>query len=260
MHGFLSKLSKSGVHETMFGDVELIDAYDSDGEKVTLLKLDESLQSATYHGKWWHYPPFAYIRAFDHLFEADTARHGFGMGPVDNILLLGGGGFSYTKHVLASRSDITMDVVEIDPAIVRLARRHLYLDRLERLLLMEGRLDHLEIFIEDGVDHLKSSEASHDVIINDTFTGARAVLELLDETAIGLVKDHLRDGGMFLSNFVVDFTKEGPSELNRFVEKLASAFSYVHIVDACDEEFGGADNYIVIASDASYEFSDVIPF
>lgn len=260
MHGFLSKLTRKGSYPSMFGDAELVDIADSAGEEVTLLRLGESLQSATYHGDLWHLPPFKYIRAFDHIFESDVARAGFGMHPVDDLLLLGGGGFSYPKHVLTKRSNVTMDVVEIDPVIVRMARRHLYLDKLERYLLMDGRLDHLEIFIEDGIGHLRTSHETYDAVINDVFEGGKAVTDFHDGDAIALVKARLNDGGMYVTNFVVDFTKEGPAALNGFVDRLKKAFAHVHIIDACDDEFGGADNYIVIATDADYVFTDVVPF
>lgn len=260
MFRLLSRSRNGRTFDSMFGEVELVQTQDSTGEDVTLLKLGESLQSATYHGDRWSYPPFAYIRAFDHVFESEATRSDAGMDPVRDILLLGGGGFSYPKHVLSSRKGVTMDVVEIDPAIVRIARKYFHLDRLERVLLLDGRMDHLEIFIEDGLLHLDGSHKRYDAVINDVFEAGRAVSGFADDEGIALVKEHLAEGGMYLSNVVVDLTKEGPAELNRFVRKLEGAFAYVNIVDACDEEFGGADNYIVIASDAEYAFTDVIPF
>ncbi len=260
MFSFLSAREQRSVHPSMFGDVELIRTCDSSGEEVTLLQLGGSLQSATYHGDRWNWPPFAYIRAFDHMFESDTYRIDAGMDPISDVLMVGGGGFSYPKHVLTTRPRITIDVVEIDPSIVKLARRHMYLDRLERYLLLEGRLDHLEVFIEDGIDHLQKSDSLYDAIANDTFEGSCAVSSFLDETGIDLVKHHLNDGGLYLTNFVVDLTGSGPAKLNSFVDRLSQAFGSVHIIDACDDEFGGADNYIVIATDAEYEFTDSIPY
>lgn len=256
----LLRSHKTKAFSSKFGMVELILTQDSAQQDVSIVKVGESFQSASYHGHLWSYPPFAYIRAFDHLFEPDVARVGSGQNPVQDILLIGGGGFSYPKHVLTSRDNVVMDVVEIDPCMVKIARRYLYLDRLERCLLVEGRLNHLEIFIDDGMDYLRQSDRRYDAIINDTFEGSKAVSAFLDASGISLIKGHLNEGGMYLSNFVVDFTREGPAALNDFVRRLKSQFANVHIIDASDEEFGGADNFIVVASDADYIFSDVIPY
>ena len=34
----------------------------------------------------------------------------------------------------------------------------------------------------------------------------------------------------------------------------------VYVIDASDDEFGGADNYLLIATDGSYPFTGVIPY
>ena len=34
----------------------------------------------------------------------------------------------------------------------------------------------------------------------------------------------------------------------------------VYVIDAADEQFGGADNYLVIATDGTYPFTNVIPY
>ena len=44
------------------------------------------------------------------------------------------------------------------------------------------------------------------------------------------------------------------------VERLRGHFANVYVIDASDEEFGGADNCLVIATDGTYPFTNVIPY
>ena len=101
-----------------------------DGTCVRVLSAGGVWQSATYVGERRFEPVFAYHRAFDVVFDLEAqmrvrAHHG-----VRTVLALGGGGYAWPKHVLATHDDVKMDVVEIDPAVTVLARRWFYLDEL----------------------------------------------------------------------------------------------------------------------------------
>lgn len=103
-----------------------------DGSEVRVLAQGGVFQSATYLGERWSEPVFEYIRAFDTMFEALPQMRAWYAHGIGRVLMLGGGGFSYPKALLAARDDVWMDVVEADPAIVQMARRWFYLDRLEQ--------------------------------------------------------------------------------------------------------------------------------
>lgn len=100
-------------------------------ENVRVLRAGGVFQSATYLDERRFEPVFEYYRGFDAMFESETPlASAFGHG-VTEVLMLGGGGFAYPKHLLSSRSGISLDVVEIDPAVVDAARRWFFLDELE---------------------------------------------------------------------------------------------------------------------------------
>ena len=61
-----------------------------DGEPILALVAGGAYQSATYLGKRRFEPVFAYHRAFDCMFQAGI--------DVRDVLMLGGGGYSYPKH------------------------------------------------------------------------------------------------------------------------------------------------------------------
>ena len=103
------------------------------GEKIRVLQQGGVYQSATYVGERRFEPVFAYYRAFDAMFEAEPVLCAASGHGVERVLMLGGGGYAYPKHALTQHAGLVMDVVEIDPAVTRLARRWFFLDELERL-------------------------------------------------------------------------------------------------------------------------------
>ena len=242
--------------ETAFGNCDVIISLDQEGRSVRLMRMGESLQSATYLDKRWNIPPFEYIKAFDHMFEASSPS---GL-PIKKVLMIGGGGFSYPKHLLTTHEDVRIDVIEIDPLIVDIARESFFLDKLERLLAEEGREDQLRIIIQDGIDFLASTDETYDVIINDSFEGACATADFLTLSGIDLIASRLENGGLYMTNVVVDFTREGASGLHSFMTALDARFEHVTIIDASDESFGGADNYLVVASDGDYPLTNTVPW
>ncbi|MBR3258703.1 MAG: hypothetical protein IKF96_06895, partial [Eggerthellaceae bacterium] len=100
-----------------------------DGEPpVRVMEVDGAFQSATYLAEGREYDPvFDYFRAYDCLYEAqDTAGN---PAPCANLLMLGGGGYAWPKHVVAHHPESRIDVVELDPTVTAVAGRYFFLDR-----------------------------------------------------------------------------------------------------------------------------------
>lgn len=55
-----------------------------------------------------------------------------------------------------------------------------------------------------------------------------------------------------MANCVVEYTGDAMYRLFSQVERLRGHFANVYVIDASDDEFGGADNYLLIATDGSY--------
>ena len=74
------------------------------------------------------------------------------------VLVLGGGGFAWPKHVLATHPEVSLDVVEIDPAIIRIARKHFFLDEaIEKFDPVHARL---RLICDDGRAFLENAAES----------------------------------------------------------------------------------------------------
>ncbi len=240
------------------------DIADGDGEPLRVLRIGGAFQSAAYYGERRWELPFEYMRAFDAVFEASECggahsdgTDGFDGFRIRNILMIGGGACSWPKHVMATRSDVSVDVVERDPKVAQIARRLFFVDELEEM----HREDELfRLIVGDGLSHLSDTAKTYDVIVNDAFNGADFDADLLMPDALALSKARLTPNGLYAINVVSEPTPEGADWLCHVLDSLKSCFAHVYIIPATDEDFSDFDNYILIASDASYRFRDSIEF
>lgn len=239
----------------------------ADDTPVRVLQQGGVYQSATYLDERRFEPVFAYYRAFDTMFEAEAAFSRVAGHGIRTVLMLGGGGFSYPKHLLTSKSDIQMDVVEVDPAIVDAARRWFFVDELEGQLADDATSNgnSLRVITGEGRAFLQApsapdAPACYDVIVNDAFTGAAPVRALATLEAARAVKARLNMGGLYLANVVSRSEGADLSFLRDEVATLSQVFAHVQVIPCSDATFGGEDNYLVIASDGGYEFSEAVPF
>ena len=218
-----------------------------DGTRLRALVVGGVFQSATYLGERRYELPFAYLRSFERMFEQDI--------PIRDVLMLGGGGYTYPKYLVSHHPETSVDVAEIDPAITRIARRWFYLDRLiaETNCVRDGRLGLIEA---DGRAYLEQSDKTYDVVINDTFRGREPARELATLEAARAVRVRLAPGGLYLANVVSHQGGEDVGFLRDVAATLGQAFAHLHIIPATDEVFRGEDNYIVIATDGDYAFAD----
>ncbi len=81
------------------------------------------------------------------------------------MLVLGGGGFSFPKYALAHYPDLQVDVVELDPGMIALARSHFALPEDPRLRVIEA----------DARTFLQRTEDRYDVILCDVFNSHYAI-------------------------------------------------------------------------------------
>ena len=277
---------------TMFGPAFVYTVEGDNGEPVRVLNVRGTYQSATYLGERYAEPVFAYYRAFDAMFGPGV--------PLDvrNVLMIGGGGYAYPKHLIATRPEARIDVVEIDPVITSIAERYFYLDRLivEYETEETGRLG---LICADGrayLDELASAEhptsaghpasAEHpepvgpepvgpvpvgglyDAIVLDSFGGREHVPTLVSLEAARVARVCLNPGGLVLANIVAPTEGPGAGFLRSYVATLGEVFAHVHVVPVADggasswgeraSEQGECDNTLVIATDSECSFEDEV--
>lgn len=218
---------------TMFGHAAVFTVEDAAGWPVRMLAVGRSVQSGSYLGEKRFELPFEYYRAFERAVAAKGDAH--------DVLMLGGGAFAYPKHALTAHPDLRMDVVEIDPAIIDLARRWFFLGELEQLA---G--ERLHVLTGDARAYLAACEKTYDVIINDLFASAEAVAEFAADEGIELVKARLNEGGLYLVNAVTSHLDYG--RLAQLGELLEQHFAKVEMIECTDTDFSDDENYLFACS------------
>lgn len=237
----IDDLLEEHVYPTMFGDAEVFVLQTEEGMPLRVLYVDGGFQSATYLGKDRFQPVFAYYRAIDYVFRAGR--------PVRRMLMIGGGGFSYPKHLLMSddpmHRDASIDVVEIDPAIVEIARKHFGLDEVEQLHGAQGT-GRLGVIVADGAQALQTMASSvYDVVVNDSFDGDECTSALFSPEVLGDAKRVLTASGIYVANIIA----EDAAEAAPYADALHTVFAHVYLLPCPDDDFNGSSNNLLFASD-----------
>ena len=225
---------------TMFGASLVFDSEDEDGTAVRLLNVNGTFQSVCYvdDDLWCELVCLYHRRFADAVGRLDGPRR---------AIVLGGGGYSFPKWLLAHVPGLKVDVVEIDPAIVRIAREHFLLDRLEERY-GEGGEGRLATICDDGWKVLRAAEEPYDVIVNDAFAGKRPMGSLSAREGARLVAEHLSDDGVYLANVIAPLEGRGARTLNEVVEALKAELGHVQVFPERPEEPRKRGNNAVIAS------------
>ncbi len=233
--------------QTMAGPLLVYTIKDKNNDLVRVMDVDGAYQSATYLDNKCYDLVFEYHKAYDHMFESGNE--------IKSMLVLGGGGYAYPKHIVSTRPEIHVDVVEIDHAVTMVAERYFYLDRLIAEFDTE-ETGQLRLIEGDGREFIDQSSSKYDCIVNDCFSGRSPAMVLASVEAARSIHEHLAPGGLYLSNVISAL--EGPEAhfINSIYKTLACEFKNVHVVPIPREDVSKRDNNIVIATDGDYSFSD----
>ena len=223
-----------------------------DADWVRVMDVQGTMQSATYLEDWRCYDlVYDYTKAYNHMFDA-----GF---PIRDVLVLGGGGYSYPKYLISQFNNVRCDVVEIDPMVTAIAQRYFFLDRLivEFETEENGRLQ----LVNDEARHfLEESDKRYDAIVNDCFSGLHFEEKLATVEAARLYREHLVEGGVFLSNVISALEGDRARMMQRVVATLGEVFAHVYVIAGQPDIPTNCDNNVVIATDGPWTFSGTYPF
>ena len=239
-------------YNTMFGVAKVYLAPWKD-TRIRVLDLGGTYQSATYVDDRWCDVPFPYLALYDCAFSADRQMR--------NLCMLGGGGYSFPKHVIARRDAARIDVVEVDPAITRIARSEFFLDRLEAEYhaIESGRLG---LVCDDALAYLTGcvdSGRTYDAILNDCFAAGEPEASLVTPQAIQTIAHCLTQDGLYLANVITALEGEQAYPLVRLVNALSGAFAHIGVLTCDRTEPDERDNVVIVASDAPLHIEGALP-
>ena len=151
-------------------------------------------------------------------------------GAPQDVLLIGLGGASIPKFLQKEFPDLRLDIVELDPDVVRVCQEYFEFRGSPgvRVIVMDGRM------------YLKRAEKTYDVILLDAYAADHVPFHLTTLEFVELAKERLRAGGVVASNL-------WERSFNRFylaeLKTYQTAFPQVYLVPA-----GRSGNTIVFGA------------
>lgn len=168
-----------------------------------------------------------------------------------NTLMIGGSGYSYPKYFLSKFPDATIDVVEIDPALTELAKKHFGLKENRRL----------KIIHEDGRTFLNNNIRKYDVIFMDAYKSQLTIpYQLTTLEAVRLQYDALKENGVLLANIISNIRGKNNLFLLAELRTYREIFPQVFLFAVDDpEDHDRLQNLMLVAlkSDIEPSFSNL---
>lgn len=253
---FLWILRLRGIYvtRTKFGVTMVFDSVDADNTPVRLLNVNGTYQSVSYIPKQLRAElAVEYHRLMARLIEEVTATPR--EEPRDRVLVLGGGGFSLPKYLIAHCPQLDITAVEIDPKIVAIAHERFFLDE----VLAQSNADHggrVHIITDDAWKVLQNEKAdSLAVIVNEVFAGKKPLGPMETAQGAALVHERLRKGGLYLAD--IRCPLEGPKSapLTEAIREFGRVFAHIAYIPEWPDAPRTAGNNVLLATDADMRYS-----
>lgn len=157
---------------------------------------------------------------------------------LEKVLFVGGGGFSGPKSFLSNYDDITtVDVVEIDPLVVDVAKEYFF-------VVDDPRM---EIITEDARVFLTQTDKKYDAIILDAYAGYEIPFHLMTEQFYEILDERLNDNGVIVSNFLGTLQGQNSELLQANYKTLQEIFPSVFVFPSNIENTDRRQNIIIVA-------------
>jgi spermidine synthase len=132
---------------------------------------------------------------------------------IDRVLFVGGGGFTGPK-IFADKYNVTVDVVEIDPEVIRVAKEYFGVEETEKL----------RIHNDDGRRFLRQTDTEYDLIVLDAYKKDKVPFQLTTVEFMELTHERLSEDGILFMNLISGST--GPE--SRFYRSEHKTVSEVY--------------------------------
>ena len=158
---------------------------------------------------------------------------------IKSVLFIGGGGFSGPKQFLAYYPEVKIDVVEINPDVVQVAKDYFGVRDDPRL----------RIFVEDGRTFLERS-GSYDLIVLDAYSKSYVPFHLMTLEFLESLSGRLNPGGVVVSNLIASFIGDTSDLMRAEYKTMSSVFSEVYVFYTFSERASELQNLILVATRA----------
>ncbi len=224
-------------YDTQYGSVRIYNTETTEGI-VRQLSIDKGNESATYIDKdKYNELVYEYTKYYDLMFN--SSRN------IDNVLMIGGAGYSYPKYFLGKYKSKKIDVVEIDEKVTEIANDFFYLDKLK----LEDKYRFKNVN-QDGRIYLNKNKKKYDAILNDSFSGEIPAKTLTTKEAVEKIYNSLNKNGIYLTNIISSLKGENSKFIQSELKTLKGVFKNVYVVP-CNfkDNYDKIQNNMVIATD-----------
>jgi spermidine synthase len=145
---------------------------------------------------------------------------------LSRVLMIGLGGGSAQRAFEHYYPNVTIDTVELDPLVLRIARNFFEFEESE----------HQRVFIEDGRLFLRRNARRYDLIILDAYVqgryGSSIPQHLATKEFFELVRDHLTTNGIFADNVIGTLNDWHAGIVGATYRTLKTVFPQVYLFQA----------------------------
>lgn len=134
-----------------------------------------------------------------------------------NALIVGGAGFVFPAHFVSKNLGEKMDVVEIDPAMLKIAKKYFYFKEVDRL----------QIYADDARNFIQKTKNIYDLIFLDAFNSIAPPHHLTTDTFIKNIAGKLSKDGTLVVNLVSSVSGKNSRLLSWQYSTLRETFSQV---------------------------------
>ena len=260
---FCFVMGKGGVHkpnmiyeaDSEYAHIVVWESPDQENETIRFLQTGEqnAYMSATYTAE--------NKRNKLHTEYIKTITEALPASPTLNILMCGGGGYSFPKWFLANEEmeDCSLDVVELDEKIYDAASTYFFLEEAVQQYDPEHKRFHN--YINDGRIFIEGKDNTYDVIINDAFAGGGVPARTLTTKEFcEEVYDALTDDGYYIVNVIGALEGRHSMFLQAEYKTLKSVFENAAILQVQDVPASQTANYIVVATKKPHTITEAVDF
>jgi len=212
------------VRQTPYSEIRVVD-----WEGMRMLVLDGGLHTITQPDVWRSgYQYVVVLDAVRNLFEEPG-----------KLCLVGLGGGSVAKSY--DHTGWQVDVVEIDPGIVAVARRHFGFTE-----------DEARVFLTDGRRYFRTTPETYDLVVLDAFGSSSIPFHLVTRESFGEIKARLKPHGVLALN--VEANGWNDTIVRSLAATLSTQFAHVIALPIAEpqNQFG---NLIILASDRTLDMN-----
>ena len=162
---------------------------------------------------------------------------------IENVLFIGGGGFSAPKRFLNDYPNVKADIVEIDGDVVKAAEQYFFVEENSRL----------QIFVEDGRTYLAKTDKKYDLVVLDAYAKTYIPFHMMTKEYFELMSSRLSDDGIVVSNVIASLEGDSSTIFHSMLKTMQSVFPNADVYPVSGE-ISLIQNIIIVATKSPEEF------